>query len=287
MFNIVPSPQEDIPIPESSNIKFLPLMYFLPENIIEMCPTLRRLPRDIHEIIGNTEMIATVESNQFLHEIMDAFAYLVFPHFGIRGWKEDYSGYCPIWQLSYLLNVWLDCLIILYGWSLRSLSRVTSVFGIPFIKPEYFYDYIHRVVRLGIERHNLQPIIDAVRKMPCEEDFEIWQSRVKIDFYRKWYHTRTMVGTMMSLDECTQGSDEDYYSTIAADPRDMTESVALEDFYERFKNQLTDRDREILELRMDGMNFEGIAERLGYKNHSGVVKRMQAIKKEFLKYQSV
>ena len=278
--------QDGITIPESSHIRFLPLMYFLPEDVIDICPTLRKLPRDIHEIIESMELTALVESDQFLHEIMDAVAAHVFPHFGIRGWKEDYSGYCPIWQLTYLLDVWLESLIILYGWSLRSLSRVTSVFGIPYIKPAYFYDYMHRAVKFGLIKYNLQPIIDTIRKIPCEEDYDLRQSRVKIDFIRKWYHTRTKVGAMLSLDECTHGSDEDYRSTIAADPHDMTESIALKDFYERFKNQLPDKDREILEMRMDGMNFEDIAKRLGYKNHSGVVKRMQAIKKELFEYQS-
>jgi chromosomal replication initiation ATPase DnaA len=31
--------------------------------------------------------------------------------------------------------------------------------------------------------------------------------------------------------------------------------------------------------------YEEIAERLGYKNHSGVIKRIQAITKEFIKYE--
>lgn len=25
------------------------------------------------------------------------------PHFGFGGWKEHYTGYCPVWQLSYVL----------------------------------------------------------------------------------------------------------------------------------------------------------------------------------------
>jgi len=261
-------------------------MFFLPEDVINICPTLRKLPRNLFKITRSMEMLTIVNSIQFLYAILYAVAILVFPHFGIRGWKEDYSGYCPIWQLSYLLNVWLECADVIFKWNLEILSQASSVMDIPYFLPVHSCNAMYRIVKLGVEKYNLQPIINTVRRMPCEEDFEIRQSRVKIDFYRKWYHTRTKIGTMISLDECTHGSDDDYYSTIAADPHDMTESIALEDFYDRFKKQLPDRDRKILEMRIDGMNFEEIAKRLGYKNHSGVVKRMQAIKKELLKYQS-
>lgn len=37
---------------------------------------------------------------------------------------------------------------------------------------------------------------------------------------------------------------------------------------------------------MDGITFEEIARRLGYKNHSGVLKRMNVVKKAFIKYNS-
>lgn len=42
---------------------------------------------------------------------------------------------------------------------------------------------------------------------------------------------------------------------------------------------------EILEPRVEGHTCEKIADRLGYKNHSGVVKRMEAIKKRFIQYE--
>ena len=44
---------------------------------------------------------------------------------------------------------------------------------------------------------------------------------------------------------------------------------------------------EILEPRVEGHTCEKIADRLGYKNHSGVVKRMEAIKKRFIQYETL
>jgi len=65
----------------------------------------------------------------------------------------------------------------------------------------------------------------------------------------------------------------------------MAEVVASEDYCQRFKSMLSERDLKILELREDGYIFEEIAEKLGYKTHSAVVKRMQAIKEVFLEYE--
>jgi len=41
----------------------------------------------------------------------------------------------------------------------------------------------------------------------------------------------------------------------------------------------------ILELRVEGFTHAEIADKLGYKNHSGVIKRMQSITREFVKYE--
>lgn len=40
-----------------------------------------------------------------------------------------------------------------------------------------------------------------------------------------------------------------------------------EDFQYRFKALLSDRDKENLELRAEGVTYEEVAMRLGYKNH--------------------
>jgi len=123
----------------------------------------------------------------------------------------------------------------------------------------------------------------VVREMPCDEDFEDWNTNVRKDFLRKWYHTRSKKVQMVPL-ETIVGDDEDAILVTAADPRDMAEMVASEDYCRRFKARLSNRDREILELREDGYTSNEIADKIGYKNHSGVIKRLKFIKEEFLKY---
>ena len=93
-------------IPPTSQARWLPLLFFLPEEYINPCPTLRKLPRNLLEIANSPEWIAIINSEQFINEITDAMSALAFPHFGFRGWKEDYSGYFPLWNLANALPYW-------------------------------------------------------------------------------------------------------------------------------------------------------------------------------------
>ena len=67
---------------------------------------------------------------------------------------------------------------------------------------------------------------------------------------------------------------------------DVAEQAAEKDFCNRFKAALPERDRTILELRGEGYGYQEIADKLGYKTHSAVIKRMEAIKKRFVRYEN-
>ena len=131
---------------------------------------------------------------------------------------------------------------------------------------------------------NLQPVFDVIKQMPCDEDFEKWNTNVRKDFLRKWYHTRSKRVKMVSLEALQEDEDGGVYDNVA-DTVDVADDIATADFIGRFKAGLSARDMEILELRLAGFTHEQIADRLGYKNHSGVVKRVQAIKKSFVEYE--
>jgi RNA polymerase sigma factor (sigma-70 family) len=156
--------------------------------------------------------------------------------------------------------------------------------SISFFTPEYIKEIMSRIVKRGIQEEGWQPILDVVREMPCDEDFEKWDTKVRKDFLRKWYHTRSKRVQTVSLEACMEDEDNGIHE-IADESSDFEEKVIAEDFCRRFKERLTKRDMEILELRIEGFTYEEIADKLGYKNHSGVLKRMKAIKKAFLKYE--
>ena len=90
-----------IQFPLDSNIRYLPLVYLLPPDLIARCPTLCALPRCLSEIAASDDMMDMITGDAFLKEIMDAVASLAFPHFGFGGWKAiPRCGVCPTLCLS-------------------------------------------------------------------------------------------------------------------------------------------------------------------------------------------
>ena len=229
-------------------------------------------------------MLAVVESDQFLNEIADAVAVLTFPHFGFGGWKEHYSGDSPVWKLSYVLPIWARVVNAEIGWDLQALFLIPTTTVIPFFNPDYIKDLMARIVKRAIDEEGWQPILDVAREMPCDEDFERWDTNVRKDFLRKWYHTRSKRVQMISFEACME-DDEHGIHEIEDVSASFEEKIIAEDFYRWFKARLSEKDMKILELRVEGFTYEEIADKLGYKNHSGVIKRMQAITKAFIKYE--
>jgi hypothetical protein len=278
---MLPMPLE---FPSDSNVRYLPLAYLLPEDMIAKCPTLRALPRKVREVVYNESMMALVDSDPFLKEIMDAISALAFPHFGFGGWKEHYTGYCPVWQLSYALPVWARVLEAETGWGLQSLFLIPSDEYIPFFNHDYIKNLMGRVVKRAIKEEGWQPTLDIVRKMPCDEDFERWATNARRDFLRKWYHTRSKRVQTVSLEACIEDGEHGVFDVEDVSSR-FEDRVVANNFYQWFKARLSEKDMTILELRVAGFTYEEIADKLGYKNHSGVIKRIQSIAKAFVKYE--
>lgn len=271
--------------PYDTNLRYLSLVYLLPPDLLAGCPTLRKLPRNMGVLNASPEWAEAIQSDAFLKEIMDAAASPAFPHFGFGGWKEHYTGWCPVWRLSYSLPLWAEGVERERGWGLQSLFHLPPDFEIPYFDPEEVKVVMGKVVHQTIEEQGWVPVLEAIREMPCDEDFEKWDTNVRKDFLRKWYHTRSKRVQTLSLEECMEDGDSGIHSL--PDPAgDFTGQVEGADFCQRFKATLSEKDMAILELRVEGYGYKEIADKLGYKNHSGVIKRMEAIKKRFIQYET-
>ena len=258
--------------PYDSPVRYLPLVYMLPHDLLIRCPILRKLPRSMGELNASPEWAEVIQSDTFLNEVMDAVASLAFPHFGFGGWKEHYTGWCPIWRLSYSLPLWAKGVERVRGWGVQSLFRLPPDFEIPFFDPDDVRSVMKQVVEQTIEEQGWGPMLETVREMSCDEDFEPWDTNVRKDFLRKWYHTRSKRVQTVSLEACMEDEDSGIHSL--PDPAgDLTAT-------------LSEKDMAILELRVEGYGYKEIADKLGYKNHSGVIKRMEAIKKRFIQYEN-
>jgi hypothetical protein len=227
--------------------------------------------------VATPEIAKIINSEQFINEIGDATAALAFPHFDVRGWKEDYTGYFPVWKLSYSLPLWAKGVSEITGWNMTALLNRPPEQDVPFFDHDFVKGVMEIVVKRVIAEQNWQPILDSIKQMPCEEDYELWRlSRVRKDWIRKWYHTRAKLKTA-SLEECIEDPNSAIHRIGDENKASMAEKVESRDCVRRFKKLLSDKDNQILDLRTIGYTYEEISEILGYKNHSGVVKRVQSI----------
>ena len=211
--------------PHDSPIRYLPLVYMLPYDLLVRCPTLRKLPRSMGAL-NTSEWGEVIGSAAFYNEIMDAVASLAFPHFGFGGWKEHYTGWCPVWRLSYALPLWAKGVERVRGWGLQALFALPPNYEIPFFDPEDVKAVMAEVVQQTIEEQGWGPMLEVVREMPCDEDFEKWDTNVRKDFLRKWYHTRSKRVQTVSLEECME--DEDTIDYLTQENEGLKEKVNSE-----------------------------------------------------------
>ena len=119
------------------------------------------------------------------------------------------------------------------------------------------------------------------------QDFPAGENFDKIDFERAFYHTRTEIDTILSLDEF-QENDYDAWESVKNffdqmddefDPvaEDKKEQIIWNAYYQVLDNV----EREILELRVKKFTNEDIAKQLGYKTQSAISKRLAKMRKKF------
>ena len=62
-------PSQSIRIPHDSNLRCLPLVYLLPDELMARCPTLMKIPRNPYQVLQSNEWLDLIDSDQFLDEI--------------------------------------------------------------------------------------------------------------------------------------------------------------------------------------------------------------------------
>lgn len=136
-------------------------------------------------------------------------------------------------------------------------------------------------VKLLMQAQSVPEIIGVVDEHRTHEDFKphTVANYDRIDFERKWYHTRTKVGSPLSLEVLAEGEN-------AEEPL-VTVDVAETELKTLIKEFLLTRDkidRKIYRMREKGMTHKDIADALGYKTHSAVTKRLEKMKNELKLY---
>ena len=140
------------------------------------------------------------------------------------------------------------------------------------------------MMNLFLKAQNVPEILRVVKKTPAHEDFSesAKDNRDKIDFERKWDHTRTKTGAMLSLDELKKQEASgltDVPSEEMSLPGDDEDTIIR-----LFADTLDGRDREIFLLRARGKDQKEIADQLGYKSQGAVSKRLNKLEDRFRKF---
>ena len=122
-------------------------------------------------------------------------------------------------------------------------------------------------------------IMQITKKHGAHEDFNpnVKVNHDLIDFERKWEHTRTKLGRMLSFDEL----DPDDESLACWNDEPIDDEQACVDLTQRFLAFLDDEtDRDIVLFKLKGKTQSEIAETLGF-SQGAIAKRLKKIKKLF------
>lgn len=141
-------------------------------------------------------------------------------------------------------------------------------------------DFLHNAVETAMKTMSYEEVAAVIQDTPAHEDFNPYKKDNKraIDFDRQWNHTRTQIQTISMQDLVDEDGNEREADTAVTD---FTDEIHAELQRDTFWASITEDDKKLLRMRMDGLTQEEIAKRLGYKTHSAVTKRIHKLKKIF------
>lgn len=87
------------------------------------------------------------------------------------------------------------------GWGLQAMFRLPSDFEKPFFSPKYVQLLFEAVVRPAIDEQGWWLMLEVVRKMPCDEGFEPWETNDRKGFLCKCRYTRSKKVQTVSREE--------------------------------------------------------------------------------------
>ena len=149
--------------------------------------------------------------------------------------------------------------------------------------------FYNTMMELLMKSQGIPEVINLTKKVvnQTHQDFPEGNNYRKTDFQRAFYHTRTQMDTILSLDEFQENgydtgeSARNFFDQIEdeIDPaeEDEKENLILTAYYQVLDNV----EREILELRVKKFTNEDIAKQLGYKTQSAISKRLAKMRKKF------
>ena len=289
-------PDKKIKISMSSNKSWLTLFYSLPKEFLDKHPIYFGIPRSPYEVLRTDKYDKLIMDDAFLEFVWDYVAWwswkcFLVPdkngdHTPMTADFRDYSETFPISRLAYTAVGMLRSKYEEYGLSFQALFSIPPGMEVPWLTLKQFDNLVGNLIDRIVYEQNWQPIIDDAWLNRCEDDFNPKRvSRDRIDSFRRWNHTRAKSASVVSLEQMQERTGETDDAFEVVDPRAEFDNDLISELnLERFAQTLPERDRKILELKMQGLTDQEIAEKVGFTSHSAVVKRKQQIAKRFQEY---
>lgn len=287
--NKIPAGAKEVLLfPPDSNIQFLPAFYFLPAELVAVSKECFEIPRCPAGLTDDPEKwAALINSDVFLQLVMEGIAYLAWPHIGVVDPKEVFSMDDPLYRWIFGTPQHIKHLYEI-GYDLNKIFKMKRGEYFRFLSMEEAHMFMDFLMKCSIHEQNMKPIIQFIKRNRCDEDFAARQSKAKIDFLRNRYHTKDFADRVeSSLDQINEKVQKEYRQTgkdIHDGSINIEEDAVGNIVVDEFKQTLTEKDMNILELRVQGYTYEEIAKLMGYKNHSGVIKRIRRISEAWLDF---
>lgn len=282
---IVVLPGEIIEIPLDSPKAWLTLFYALPKEFVQKWPKAFDIPRCPYDVLRGKDYDSIMEDGMFQLLVWDSYSWAAWQFFQVKdrsgnyrdipGDRSNYTGYFPLWQLSYGIVPHFRQLFESHGLGFQNLYTIPKGMEIPWLTYQQFSNLIGNATDKIVAEQNWQPTIDAIWESRCVEDYEEKFSLEKRDFLRKWHHDRS--GQSISLEEMMENEDGDIFQV--EDPygefeQSLISTMQIAGFAEKW---LTKENQKILQLRMQGHTEKEIAAAVGFKTASAVHKRLESI----------
>ncbi|MEG1985374.1 MAG: hypothetical protein RR009_08810, partial [Oscillospiraceae bacterium] len=140
-------------------------------------------------------------------------------------------------------------------------------------------DFLDNAVRTMLDTMNYAGAAKIVTDNPAFEDFsKLSNNHAKERFQQQYYRTRTKNPTV-SLEEVTMdGLDESMLPNTAEADLNAKDSAEV---VRAFWKTLDEDEKQLIIFRMNNLTYEEIAEKLGLKTHTAVIKRRRKIKDKY------
>lgn len=270
------------------NAAFIPAFLMIPEELLKQTNqetiTLKRTPR---ALFTDPETMQRVESDHFLQVVIDAYAYLAWPHMGVRGRMEDYSGYDPFWIVAHAAPLWIEALE-----AYRLLPSAIDFYRQTLPTPDEHFGFspyeivaanMEAVVPRVMEQNGFDQMYAYIHAHRCHEDFAARPSWDKTNFYVRWHHMDTKHPTLDSTEvlRMTNRSTPDF--CVNADG-ELEDAVWDRIEAQAFWDSLSKEDQTLLWLRWNDVKQEDVAKALGLATQGAIAKRIQRIGRRFEQY---